>query len=139
MLDDTAVGQHGLGDGDHLVEIRVRGVEDGELVGPVALGVVLRLALVEAQVALHLEYAGEQLAQQQEDEPEVREQDAGLPPFQLEAVGVGGDEVDEEERCRRKREEGRGADPATTIPPRLPIPYAEIRNPNAAAPWEKRV
>ena len=39
----------------------------------------------------------------------------------------------------KAREEGRGADPATTIPPRLPIPYAEIRNPNAAAPWEKRV
>src|SRR5262249_21060996 len=68
-------------------------VGDGQLDGVGLVGEVDRLAGGDHHAGLNLEQPGDQLAEHQDDQPGVDEQNAEAVRRELEADGVGGDEV----------------------------------------------
>ena len=77
------------------VGVRGRGVGERQLVVAGVEGVVGRPALVDLHPLLDLPAAGADLADEQQDQPDVQGPDAGPLPGQLEPQGVGGEQVDQ--------------------------------------------
>ena len=85
-------------------------VEEDELAGAEALGVWLGLALVDAHETLAGPEAGEQFAEEQENQAGVGELDAGLSPGKGEAVDVRAEEIGQQQAADEvaAREDGQG-------------------------------
>ncbi len=96
MANDRLPLERGCGNGDDVIVSGVRPVDQGELVVPEAFGVALCLALLELHGAVPPENSGKQLADKEQDEPGMNEQDARLSPGEPEAIGMREEEVDEQ-------------------------------------------
>jgi len=89
-----ASGDEFFRDGDDVVELGIGGFRNREFVEAVTFGVVLGFALVQAEGEFFLPEAGEQLANKEHNEADVRQPDAGSFGGKFEAVDLSGDEVE---------------------------------------------
>ena len=101
IADLPAAREAMLGDGDDLIVIRVGRVDDDQFAVVEIHRVIPRLAFGKLQRALSREQVGEQLSQEQEDQPAVREMDAGFFPGEGVAGDVRGEQVDEQQRAEQ--------------------------------------
>ena len=135
VLDGGVALQQRIGDGDDVVERCVGDVGEGDLVVPVAFGVIFRVALVEPQVEIFLPEAAEQFADEEENEAEVGEENPGFAPGELEPRDVRGEEVEQEQTADEvAAREDRQGDAADLLPDDeraepflLDAPDAEVR------------
>ena len=97
MLDERGAGEVRIGDRHDVIHRRIGSVDDDEFVEAETFGIVPRTALSDCHLKIFLPEAGEQFAQQEDNQTGVRELDAGFAPFQFQAVDVRGDEIDEEQ------------------------------------------
>ena len=88
VADFALCSEEGFRDGDDFVVVRERLVDEGEFVDVEILGVVPRLAFLEAHGAFGGKHVGAELAEEQEDDAEVRHENAGAPPGPVEAREV---------------------------------------------------
>ena len=88
--------QNVLGDGDDGVGVRVGGVNHGQLSFTLGFGVVFGLAIAEVEGAFAGEQVGEELAEQQKDQPAMDHPEADLARREGKAPALGGDEVDKQ-------------------------------------------
>lgn len=97
VLGGPVFGEDGFGDRGNAAGVGIGGVDDGEFDGAVALGVVFRFVVGDAQVVFVLKETGEKFAEEENDEAAVDEVDAGLAPREFETEEMGGDEIGEQE------------------------------------------
>ena len=90
-----------FGDGHDFVVLGVGGIDDHQFVGAKILGVIPGLSFGQPHRAFGGEGVGQQLADQQEDDAEVDEQDADFFLRQLETRGVGSQQVRHQQRSQQ--------------------------------------
>jgi hypothetical protein len=101
VLNRRFPAQQLLRNRDHVVEVRIRRVNDNEFELAEALGVVLRFAFIEPHEIVLLPQTGNQFSHEQYDETEMSQQDARFFPLEPETVGMGRDEVQQKQAADR--------------------------------------
>ena len=90
MTNLLFVRENLLGNGHDGVLVGVRHVDDRQFAEAAAFRIILRIAFLDRHVALHLEELGEQLPDQEEDQPGMNDENAEFLFAQLKALNVGG-------------------------------------------------
>ncbi len=92
-VDVAAAGEGFFGNGEDDVVVRVGGVDDGQFVAAIVLGVVARAADFEAHLAFDLDEVGDELAAEEEEQAGVDEGEADFGALEFKAFDVRGEEV----------------------------------------------
>ena len=88
MLDFAAVGKNRVRDHDDIVIRRIGHIDDRDLVVAETLGVVARRALDDRHLEILLQDAGDEFADEQDDDAGMDQLDAGFSPHEFQAVEV---------------------------------------------------
>src|ERR1051326_181722 len=99
VFDRSAATQDGLGYRRYLIVFWIGRVDHRQLDPPGIFGIIFRVTVGEAHVALNREQIREQSAREHDDEPGVGEMNAELPPRPFKPAGVRRDEIDEQNRA----------------------------------------
>ena len=76
--DALLARQDALGNGDHFVRVGVGGINHRQLGLALGFGVVLGLAFAQVEGAFAREQVGQELAEQQQDQPDMHHPEADL-------------------------------------------------------------
>jgi hypothetical protein len=88
VINYPIVSQHAFGNSGHLIEIIAAGVDHCQLRLAHVLGIIFRVAIRKAHVALDCKQVGEQPAGEHDDQPGVREMNSQFPPGKPETFYV---------------------------------------------------
>src|SRR5713226_1216710 len=97
VLDSVLLAEHGFGDSHHVVGFVVKMSNDRQLERPVIFDKIYSPIFRNRHSSFQSEEAGDQLAEHHENQAAVNHENASAFPSELEADGVSGQEVDQQD------------------------------------------